>query len=126
MTNELLLAIAASVTAFGVLIGAIVAIYRVAKRISDALGLDREGRSISERMERVEHQLWENGGSSLADRVNNIERHIVKVSTEIEFIKDLTMGLHTASTTTTQVFTPPLRDEVIEPIKKPIRRKNVG
>lgn len=126
MTNELLLAIAASVTAFGVLIGAIVAIYRVAKRISDALGLDREGRSISERMERVEHQLWENGGSSLADRVNNIERHIVKVSTEIEFIKDLTMGLHTASTATTQVYAQPLHDEVIEPIKKPIRRKNVS
>jgi biopolymer transport protein ExbB/TolQ len=114
MTNELLMAIAASITAFGVLIGAIVAIYRIAKRISDALGLDRDGRSLSDRMERVEHQLWENGGSSLADRVNNIERHIVKVSTEIELIKDITLGLHSASQDSTSI---------VEPIHKPIRRK---
>jgi biopolymer transport protein ExbB/TolQ len=114
MTNELLMAIAASITAFGVLIGAIVAIYRIAKRISDALGLDRDGRSLSDRMERVEHQLWENGGSSLADRVNNIERHIVKVSTEIELIKDITLGLHSANQDSTAI---------VEPIHKPIRRK---
>lgn len=114
MTNELLMAIAASITAFGVLIGAIVAIYRIATRISDALGLDRDGRSLSDRMERVEHQLWENGGSSLADRVNNIERHIVKVSTEIELIKDITLGLHSANQDSTAI---------VEPIQRPIRRK---
>ena len=110
MTSEVLFAIAASITAFGVLIGAIIAIYRIAKRIDDALGLDKEGRTVSERIERIEHQLWENGGSSLADRVNNIEKHVVKVSTEIEFIKDLTLGLHQASPDT-------------EPLPKPLVKK---
>jgi hypothetical protein len=37
----------------------------------------------------VEHQLWENGGSSLADRVNTIEMHSIKTTTELEFIKEL-------------------------------------
>ncbi len=114
MTDQLLLGIAASITAFGVLIGAVVSIYRIAKRISDALGLDKDGRSLSDRMERVEHQLWENGGSSLADRVNNIEKHVVKVSTEIELIKDLTLGLHSASS---------MEVTVVEPVINPVIRK---
>lgn len=126
MSNDLLIAIAASITAFGVLIGAFTAIYRVAKRIGDTMGVDAKGRTLADRLDRVEHQLWENGGSSLADRVNNIEKHVVKVSTEIEFIKDLTMGLHNASTSSTQVFFPAAHEEVIEPIKKPIRRRKAS
>lgn len=118
MTSELLMAVAAAITSFGVLIGGVVAVYRIAKRIDQALGVDQHGRTLSDRMERVEHQLWENGGSSLADRVNNIEKHVVKVSTEIEFIKDLTMGLHVAQTNT---ITP-----VVEPIEKPIKRRKVS
>lgn len=123
MTNELLMAVAATITSFGVLIGAIVAVYRIAKRIDGALGVDQKGRTMSDRMERVEHQLWENGGSSLADRVNNIEKHVVKVSTEIEFIKDLTMGLHAAQTGTVNNVYFPEQNPVIEPINKPIRRR---
>ena len=69
--------------------GALYAIYKIAKRLEDAIGTDAKGRTISERLDRVEHQLWENGGSSLADRVNTIEMHSVKTSTELEFIKEL-------------------------------------
>jgi hypothetical protein len=87
------------------------------------LGTDLQGRTISDRLDRVEHQLWENGGSSLADRVNNIEKHVVKVSTEIEFIKDLTMGLHTAQTSSTTSIYQRVEDSVIDPIKKPLRKK---
>ena len=123
MTNELLMAIAAAITSFGVLIGGVIAVYRIAKRIDQALGVDQHGRTISERMERVEHQLWENGGGSLADRVNNIEKHVVKVSTEIEFIKDLTMGIHTAQSGTTNNFYVPEDLPIVDPIKKPIRRR---
>lgn len=115
MTIELVMAITASITAFGVLGGVIVAIYRVAKKIGDAVGVDAHGRTLSERLERVEHQLWENGGSSLADRVNNIEKHVVKVSTEIEFIKDLTMGIHVAQGTSELA--------TVEPLKKPLRKR---
>lgn len=131
MTNELIMAVAATITSFGVLIGAVVAVYRIAKRIDGALGIDQQGRTMSDRMERVEHQLWENGGSSLADRVNNIEKHVVKVSTEIEFIKDLTLGLHNASTAiTSQQIYPSAAENLIDPvnrpISKPIRRKKAS
>lgn len=93
MQQDLILYISALVGALGVLFGAIYSIYRIAKRIGDALGVDEKGRTISERLDRVEHQLWENGGSSLADRVNNIEMHVVKVSTEIELIRDITLAM---------------------------------
>lgn len=106
MTEQFLIAAAATMTAFAVLLGGVVSVYRIAKRVDQALGLDKEGRTVSERLERVEHQLWENGGSSLADRVNNIEKHVVKVSTEIEFIKDLTLGLHQAHPDTQPIVKP--------------------
>jgi biopolymer transport protein ExbB/TolQ len=98
MNNELLMAVAASITAFGVLIAAMVAVYRIAKRVDDALGIDKDGRSVADRLERVEHQLWENGGSSLADRVNNIENHVIKVSSQLDIIRDLTINLQKVQT----------------------------
>ena len=126
MTAELVMAISAGITAFAVLVAAIVKIYKIAKNIGEVLGLDDKGRTISDRLDRVENQLWENGGSSLADRVNNIEKHVVKVSTEIEFIKDLTMGLHTAQTSSTPFPASAPQDLVVQPLKKPIRKKRAA
>jgi hypothetical protein len=81
----------------GVIFAALYASYKLAKKIDAAIGVDERGRSLSDRLNKVEHQLWENGGSSLADRVNNIEHHIIKVSTEIDLIKDITLGLHNSN-----------------------------
>ena len=88
MAQELIFTVAAVITAIGVIVGALLAIYRVAKRIGDAIGVDKNGRTISERLDRVEHQLWENGGTSLADRVNTIEAHALKTTTELSLIKE--------------------------------------
>lgn len=71
------------------IIAAVVAVYRIARRVEQAIGTDSKGRTISDRLDRVEHQLWENGGSSLADRVNRIQAHSIETSTEVKFIKDL-------------------------------------
>lgn len=71
------------------IIAAVVAVYRIAKRVEQAIGIDAKGRTIADRLDRVEHQLWENGGSSLADRVNKIEAHSIETSTEVKFIKAL-------------------------------------
>jgi hypothetical protein len=78
--------------------GALYAIYKIAKRLEDAIGTDSKGRTLSERLDRVEHQLWENGGSSLADRVNTIEMHSIKTTTELEFIKELIINNSTPVT----------------------------
>lgn len=70
---------------------ALMSVYKIARRIDDAIGVDSKGRTISDRLERVEHQLWENGGSSLADRVNAIEATAQTTATEVGLIKDFIM-----------------------------------
>ena len=109
MPNEMLFSIAAIITALGVIIGGVIAVYRVAKRVADAIGLDENGRTISERMDKVEHQLWENGGTSLADRVNTIESHVIKMSAEVELIKDITIALQGLPLQNLQVLQEPKR-----------------
>ena len=95
MPTELIFTIAAVITAIGVIIGGLVSIYRFVRKISDAIGVDKNGRSLSERLDRVEHQLWENGGSSLADRVNIINEHSIKTAAEVEIIKGLILTAQT-------------------------------
>jgi hypothetical protein len=112
MATDLIITLASVLTALGVVIGALYASYKIAKKIDSAIGVDEHGRTISDRLDKVEHQLWENGGSSLADRVNNIEHHVIKVSTEIEFIKDLTLGIHNSNVTNTAT------NEVLAPVLK--------
>jgi hypothetical protein len=109
MPAEMIFSISALITALGVIIGGMVAVYRVSKRVADAIGLDEKGRTISDRMERVEHQLWENGGSSLADRVNTIESHVIKMSAEVELIKDITIALQGLPLQNLQVLQEPKR-----------------
>jgi phytoene/squalene synthetase len=96
MTFEVIFMTSSVVVAIGVIIAAVIATYKLFRKFDEVIGTDRRGRTLSDRLERVEQQLWENGGSSLADRVNNIEKHVVKVSTEIEIIKDITLGLRSA------------------------------
>jgi hypothetical protein len=92
MALELIFTIAAVITAVGVIIGGIVAIYRLARRISDSIGLDEKGRTISERLDRVEHQLWPNGGSSLADQVKRTSDTTKENHVELQFIKQLLLA----------------------------------
>lgn len=66
-------------------------IYKIAKRVEDAIGVDEDGRTLSERMDKVEYQLWPNGGKSLADRVNSIDKTNNQVVTEIKIIKELVL-----------------------------------
>jgi uncharacterized protein YoxC len=86
MLEDSIMMIAAVITAIGIIIGALIAIYRVAKKIGDSIGVDKHGRTLAERLDRVEHQLWENGGSSLADRVNNIDKSVTSLNAEIKLI----------------------------------------
>lgn len=67
-------------------------IYKIAKRIDSAIGTDATGRTLSDRMERVEHQLWENGGDSLKDQVNKIEKGQTELKAEMGIIKDILLG----------------------------------
>jgi hypothetical protein len=81
--------VGATMGAILVLFGALLSIYRIAKRIDNSIGLDADKRSVSDRMSRVEHQLWPNGGSSLADKVNDLDRQSRETSGEVKVILNL-------------------------------------
>ena len=68
-------------------------VYKIAKRIDAAIGVDEEGRTLSNRMDKVEYQLWPNGGQSLADRVNSIDKTNNHMMTEVQIIKELVLGM---------------------------------
>jgi len=64
----------AAVLAALILIGSFVRkIYCIARRIEESLGVDAQGRTVTDRLGRIEHQLFPNGGSSLVDKMNRIE-----------------------------------------------------
>ena len=71
------------------ILGFIYSMYKVASRVEAAIGVDEKGRTLSDRMDRVEYQLWENGGESLADRVNEIDKHSRETAVEVRFIKEI-------------------------------------
>ena len=115
MAMDLILTLGSFFAALGVIFGTLYASFKIAKKIDAAIGTDERGRTISDRLNRVEHQLWENGGSSLADRVNSIEGHVIKVSTEVSLIKELTLGIHNSSAAATgsqDVLSPVLKKRV--------------
>ena len=87
--SDHLLTIAAVVVAVGVLIGAGYKVYKVAHRIDAALGVDKQGRTVSDRLSRVEHQLWPNGGTSLADKLNRVEATQHAQTAELRIVRDL-------------------------------------
>ena len=67
------------------------AMYKIARRIDNAIGVDGEGRTLAERMDKVEYQLWPNNGSSLADKVDRVEKSTESNATELRIIKELVM-----------------------------------
>jgi len=92
MSMDPILTIAATITAIGVIFGGVVATYRLARKINDSIGLDSQGRTLSERLDRVEHQLWPNGGSSLADQVHRSSDMAKETAVEVRFIKEMLLA----------------------------------
>ena len=68
-------------------------VYKIAKWIDGSIGVDGEGRTLSDRMDKVEYQLWPNGGQSMADRVNSIDKTNNQMMTEVKIIKELVLGM---------------------------------
>ena len=71
----------------------IFSIYKIAKRVDQAIGVDGEGKTLSERMSKVEHQLWENGGSSLKDQVNDVQKCQTEINAKMGVIEGLLLAM---------------------------------
>lgn len=93
MASEAIISIASLLGALVAIFGVLYTIYKIARRLDDAVGVDDEGRTISQRLERVEHQLWENGGDSLADRVNEIGKESRETHTQVILMKEILLSL---------------------------------
>ena len=89
MNVSVLNTIALILGSLATIVGALAVVYKIVRRMENAIGTDTKGRTLAERLDRVEHQLWENGGSSLADRVNKIEACSRETATEVRFIQEL-------------------------------------
>lgn len=86
---EIAITVGAVTGAFLVVAGALYKLYKVAKRIDDALGLDAQGRTVADRLGRIEHQLFPNGGSSLTDKINQIAFEQRAMKGELDAVKDI-------------------------------------
>jgi len=74
--------------------------YTLAKRLDDLIGKVKDGRTVVERLEKVEYQLWPNNGKSLADRVASLhegqvelKEQLGKIEGETEVIKSMLSAL---------------------------------
>ncbi len=89
IVDEWIIALAALVVAVGVISRFSYATYKAIHRIDTTLGVDRQGRTISDRLERVEYQLFPNGGNSLVDRVNQIAYDQRAIEGELRVVKEV-------------------------------------
>ena len=87
IVDEWILALAAFIIATGIIWKGMSSIYNVVRRMEETLGVDEQGRSISDRLNRVEHQLFPNGGSSLTDKINRIAFEQKELKHELDLVK---------------------------------------
>ena len=86
---DAIIIIAAVLTAVAVIAGTLIRVYKIANRIDGALGVDPQGRTVAERLRAVEYQVYQNSGSSLFDRVVQMEQRMATVHGEIDVVKGL-------------------------------------
>ncbi len=89
MLDEALIAVAALLIAVAVIYRFSRSAYKGIQRIEIVLGVDKDGRTIADRLDSVEHQLFPNGGSSLSDKIVRIEFVQKEMKTEIDEIKTI-------------------------------------
>jgi len=86
---EIAITVGAVVGSFLVIAGALYKLYKIAKRIDEALGLDSQGRTVADRLSRIEHQLFPNGGTSLTDKINQIGFEQREMKGELDAVKGI-------------------------------------
>lgn len=91
--QETVLTVAALVTALTAIGYFLRKVYKIAHRIDQALGVDKQGRTISDRLDRVEHQLFPNGGSSLTDKINRIEKEQTVLFAQMETLRTMLLNM---------------------------------
>jgi hypothetical protein len=89
MLDEALIALAALLIAVAVIYRFSRSAYKGIQRIEIVLGVDKDGRTIADRLDSVEQQLFPNGGSSLSDKIVRIEFVQREMKIELDEIKTI-------------------------------------
>jgi hypothetical protein len=64
-------------------------VYRIIKRIDDAVAVDDQGRTIGQRLASVERQLTMPDGRSITEKINAIEREQVSLQAQFGTLQRL-------------------------------------
>jgi hypothetical protein len=83
---------AALITAVGIIMLAVKRVYVFARRIENAIGANEDGLTISKRLQKVEHQVFPNGGGSLSDQITDLNNTVNKLIGNIETVETLVIG----------------------------------
>jgi hypothetical protein len=106
--------IAALITATGVILLAVKRVYVFARRIENALGSDKNGKTISDRLGRVEHQVFPNGGGSLSDQITEVNKTINTLLGKVDTIETLVLTQNSNGVTNNNKRTSRSPSEVVK------------
>lgn len=70
-------------------LGALLKLYGVAKRIDATIGVDDTGRTLSQRLTAMEDAVLPHGRESLPARVDHIEGRVERMAVEVSMIRDV-------------------------------------
>ena len=82
-TTSILIGILAAVCTVSVIV------YRTVRRIEEVIGVDKDGRTLTDRLEHVERQVFPNGGSSLSDHLRRTEHLTRENAAELRVVRDV-------------------------------------
>lgn len=89
MVVEWILGTAALIVALLVILRFGYTAYKAIHRIDEMLGVDRQGRTLSDRIERMEYQLFPNKGHSMDDRITQVAFDQKAIEGEVRAIREL-------------------------------------
>ena len=82
MPWEAVITIGAVFGALAIISTVLTKVYRIIKRIDDAVAVDDQGRTIGQRLASVERQLTMPDGRSITEKINAIEREQVSLQAQ--------------------------------------------
>ena len=89
MPWEAVITVGAVFGALAIISTVLAKVYRIIKRIDDAVAVDDQGRTIGQRLASVERQLTMPDGRSITEKINAIEREQVSLQAQFGTLQRL-------------------------------------
>lgn len=63
--------------------------YGMARKFEVIFKKDSKGRTLGERLDKIEHQLYPNGGDSMADVLNDTKSDVQEIKGQLKVLSDI-------------------------------------